>query len=76
MEPLDFDPGIISHIPRTYILCTKSEYADVTRIARKKIEANPQGWTYLEISSSNVPMADKPEKFYQMLRDIVSRTGA
>ena len=72
VETLDFDPKIIRSIPKTYILCTKSEYSAVTSIAKEKIEASPDGWTYLELSSSHVPMADRPEELYQILLNIVS----
>ena len=72
-EALNFDPKSILHIPKTYVLCTKSDYTAVTRIAQKKIEAHPDGWTYIELPSSHVPMADKPEEFYQILLNIVSR---
>lgn len=71
-EPLHFDPKSILHIPKTYVLCTKSDYTAVTRIAQKKIEADPDGWTYIELSSSHVPMADKPEELYRIVLDIVS----
>ena len=67
VEPLDFDPLIIWSIPKTYIFCTKSEYQAVTGIARKKIEASPDGWTFVELSSSHVPMADQPEELYRLL---------
>jgi len=72
VEPLDFDPQIIQSIPKTYIFCTKSEYQAVTGIARKKIEASPDGWTFVELSSSHVPMADQPEELYRLLIGIAS----
>lgn len=72
VEPLDFDPEIIRSIPKTYIFCNKSEYLAVTGIARKKIEASPDGWEFVELSSSHVPMADKPEEYYRLLIGIAS----
>lgn len=74
-ENLDYDREKIALIPKTYILCTKSDYTAVTRIAQKKIDAHPDGWTYLELSSSHVPMADKPDEFYRILLDIISEIG-
>jgi pimeloyl-ACP methyl ester carboxylesterase len=72
VEALDFDPEIIRSIPRTYIYCNKSEYSAVTGIAKKKIEDSPDDWTYLELSSSHVPMADRPEELYRLLLKIAS----
>jgi hypothetical protein len=51
------------------LLCTKSEFKDVTRIAREKIAAAKKEWTYIELPSSHVPMADMPDEFYQLLLD-------
>jgi len=72
VETLDFDPKIIRSIPKTYIRCTKSNYLAVTGIAKKKIEASPDGWTYLELSSSHVPMADQPKELNRLLLKIAS----
>ncbi len=72
VETLDYDPKIIQSVPKTYILCTKSDYLAVTGIAKRKVEACPDGWTYLELSSSHVPMADQPEELYHILIDIAS----
>jgi hypothetical protein len=71
-EILEFDPERICSIPKTYILCTKSEYGMVTRIAKERIDTHRGGWTYLELPSSHVPMADLPDEFYQVLLDIAS----
>jgi hypothetical protein len=60
-------------LPKTYILCTQSEFRDVTRVAKQKITAAKQGWTYLELPSSHVPMADMPDKFYQLLLDAAEK---
>lgn len=73
VEKLQFDPGQIQAIPKTYILCTESEFSDVTGVAKRKIAAAKQGWTYLELPSSHVPMADMPDDLYQMLLDAAER---
>lgn len=70
VEKLQYDAEKIQPLPKTYILCTKSDFIDVTRVAKKKIAAARQGWTYIELPSSHVPMADMPEKFYQLLLDV------
>lgn len=67
VEKLQFDALKIKSLPKTYILCTKSEFAVVTRVAREKIAADEKGWTYIELSASHVPMADMPEEISQIL---------
>jgi pimeloyl-ACP methyl ester carboxylesterase len=67
VEKLQYDAEKIQALPKTYILCTKSDFIDVTHVAKQKIAAAKQGWTYIELPSSHVPMADMPEKFYQLL---------
>lgn len=64
---LQFDPRKIRDLNKTYIRCTESEFAGVTRIVKQKIEADPDGWTYLELPTSHVPMATMPERFYRLL---------
>ncbi len=73
VEKLQFDAAKIQALPKTYILCTKSEFIDVTRVARQKIATAKNGWTYIELPSSHVPMADMPDRFYQLLLDAALR---
>lgn len=72
VEILQFDPEIIRSIPKTYIFCTKSVFAEVTRNARKKIATDPRRWTLVFLPSSHIPMADMPEDLYRLLLDIAS----
>jgi pimeloyl-ACP methyl ester carboxylesterase len=67
VEKLSFDPAALESLPKTYILCTRSEFAAVTRLAKEKIEASPKGWTYVELPCSHVPMAEMTEKLNAML---------
>ncbi len=67
VEKIAFDPARLRALAKTYILCTKSEFAAVTRVAKAKILAAKEGWNYLEIESSHVPMADRPEELYRLL---------
>lgn len=67
VEKLQFDPERLKPLPKTYIFCTASEFAPVTGLAREKISADPEGWTYLELPSSHVPMASRPEKLAKIL---------
>jgi len=72
VERLQFDVQKIKSLPKTFIRCTKSEFAYVTRVAKEKIAADETGWTYLEMASSHVPMADMPDEFYKLMLDIAN----
>ena len=67
VEKLQFDTRKITPLPKTYILCTESEFAVVTKIAKKKIAAHGESWTYVELPTSHVPMATMPERFNRIL---------
>jgi len=73
VEKLQYDAVKNNLLPKTYILCTKSEFALVTRLARQKIATAKKGWTYLELLSSHVPMADLPEAFIPLLLDAAKK---
>jgi len=72
MEKLQFDPEKLKPLPKTYLRCTNSEFKDVTRLAEQKITSEKHGWTYVELPSSHVPMADMPDAFYQLMLDQTS----
>jgi hypothetical protein len=57
-------------LPKTYILCTKSEFVVVTHVARKKIDSTADRWNYIELPAPHAPMADKPKKLAQLLLKI------
>lgn len=67
LEKIRFDPRRLGRLPGSYILCTKSEYAAVTRIARGKVAAQYPGWSYYELPAPHVPMATMPERFNRMI---------
>lgn len=69
-EKLQYDPKRIEGIKKIYIRCTKSEFKDLTLLAKEKVDAAKEGWTYFELPSSHVPMADLPEDFYELLLSI------
>jgi pimeloyl-ACP methyl ester carboxylesterase len=73
VEKLQFDAAKIQALLKTYILCTKSEFVDVTRVAKQKIATAAEGWTYIELPSSHVPMADMPDAFYPLMLDAAKR---
>jgi len=73
VEKLQYDARTIEPLQKTYILCTKSEFAAVTRIAKQKIAAAKEGWTYIELPSSHVPMADMPDGICRLLLDAAEK---
>jgi hypothetical protein len=46
---------------------------DVTIVARQKIATAKKGWTYIELPSSHVPMADMPDEFYRLMLDAAKK---
>jgi pimeloyl-ACP methyl ester carboxylesterase len=73
VEKLQYDAAKIKPLKKTYILCTKSEFKDVTRLAREKIAAAKKEWICIELPSSHVPMADMPDGFYRLLLDAAKK---
>jgi pimeloyl-ACP methyl ester carboxylesterase len=69
-EKIRYDPATIRVLKKTFIRCMKSEFIDVTRISREKIDAAPAGWTCIELPTSHVPMATMPRRFYRILEQI------
>lgn len=70
VEKLYFDPQRIQKLPKTYILCTESNFIDITSFAKKKIALNKKNWTFIEIPSSHVPQASMPEQLVKILFEI------
>jgi pimeloyl-ACP methyl ester carboxylesterase len=66
VEKLQFDVNRINALPKTYVLCTESEFAPLTRTVKKKVDAG-KGWSYLELPTCHVPMATMPERLAQIL---------
>lgn len=73
VEKLQFNARKITPLPKTYILCTESEFAVVTKVARQKVAAQAEGWNYLELPTSHVPMATMPERFYRLMLEVANR---
>jgi len=71
-EKIRYNPATIRRLKKTYIRCTKSEFSAITRLSKEKVDAAPWEWTYLEIPSSHVPMADMP---WQLNRALLSVAG-
>jgi pimeloyl-ACP methyl ester carboxylesterase len=67
VEKPQFDAQKIKMLPKTYIRCTQSDFAVVTSVAKKKIDADKKGWSYFELPSSHVPMAEMPDELAQLL---------
>jgi pimeloyl-ACP methyl ester carboxylesterase len=73
VEKLQFDPKILEPLSKTYILCTESEFALITKVAKQKISTSGKNWTYIELQTSHVPMASMPEQFQQLLLEIAKK---
>lgn len=73
VEKLQYDTRTLERLEKTYILCTKSEFSAVTRLARKKIAAAKNKWTYRELPTSHVPMAEMPDEVAQILLDAAEK---
>jgi pimeloyl-ACP methyl ester carboxylesterase len=73
VEKLQFDEQEIKLLPKTFILCTESEYASVTNVVRQKIAAHRKEWIYFELPSSHVPMASVPEQLSQLLLETAKK---
>ncbi|HOO76755.1 MAG TPA: alpha/beta hydrolase [bacterium] len=67
LEKLRYDPARLRSTAKTYILCTKSDFLPVTRLARSNLAAAGGEWTGIEVPSSHVPMADMPERCNRLL---------
>lgn len=67
MEKLRFNPRRIAVLPKTYIACTESQFAFVTRLARDKIADVGEGWTCRELPTGHLPMATMPERLAELL---------
>lgn len=68
VEALHFDPGRLVAARRTYVLCTQSEFTIVTHVAKAKIDRQPEAWSYIELPTWHVPMADMPDRVAEILR--------
>lgn len=75
VEKLQFDMEQIKSLPKTYILCTNSEFNTVTDVVKRKIDISKEGWTYVELQASHVPMADLPEEFCQLLLETAQKNS-
>jgi pimeloyl-ACP methyl ester carboxylesterase len=73
VERLSFDPAIIIRLPKTYILCTQSDFAVVTRSAKKKIADDTLGWQYLELPTSHAPMATMNDRLVAILLEAAEK---
>ncbi len=70
VEKLQYDQETIKGLKKIYIRCTKSEFIDVSSFTKEKVDASKGGWTYFELPSSHVPMADLPDDFNKLLLSI------
>lgn len=76
VDKLRFDPEKLETIPRFFIRCTKSELADFVRVSLKKIDAEPDSWTVLELPTGHVCQATMPDELARLLIDIAEKEGS
>ena len=71
VQELRFDPAYWASVPKTYVLCTESEFLPVTQVAKERIaDGEAAGsWTYIELPTWHVPMANMPERVAEILLD-------
>lgn len=67
IEKIQFDPQKIKSLSKTYIICTASEFAPITNLAKEKIADNKQQWNFIELPTSHIPMATMPNRVAQLL---------
>ena len=62
IQPLDYDASKLFPIPKSYLLCTQSQFSAVTSVAATRIRAGDLGheWDLRELDSWHVPMANMP----------------
>lgn len=70
VEKIQYNPERIKNLNKIYIRCTKSEFIDLANLVDEKIDISEGKWTYYELPSSHVPMADQPEELYRLLLDL------
>jgi len=71
LEKLQYDPQTIESLPKTFILCTKSNFFSLigAGVAKKRLATEGKDWTYIEMPASHMPMADMPDEFYRLMLD-------
>jgi pimeloyl-ACP methyl ester carboxylesterase len=69
VEQIEFDPAEVRPLRKTYLRCTESDFSMVTRLAQDQIAAGTAGpnWTYTELPSWHVPMANMPDRVSELL---------
>lgn len=67
VEKLQFDAAKVNPVPKTYIRCTRSDFAPVTAVLKPGILADRKHWSYFELPSSHVPMASMPDRLSELL---------
>ena len=72
-EKIQFDPHRLKTIPKSYFLCLESDFIAITELVKKKINANKDEWSYVELPTSHLPMATMPERLCKELVEIGSK---
>jgi pimeloyl-ACP methyl ester carboxylesterase len=64
-DPLDFDPGRVGTLPRTYIDCTSPPVANIAA-SRERARSEP-GWRVVELATGHDPMVSAPNDVARIL---------
>lgn len=69
LEPLNFDEQRLREIPKTYILCTQSEFSMVSKPTYERVVENAQrdNWDYFTLDSDHKCMESHPAELTQIL---------
>jgi len=69
LEPLDYDEEKLRKIPKTYIQCTQSEFAIVSRPTYEKVVENAErdNWDYFTLDSDHKCMDSHPVELADLL---------
>jgi pimeloyl-ACP methyl ester carboxylesterase len=74
-DPLTFNSETIKKIPKAYILCTKSEFGQVSKPMFDKFKKAPknENWATYKINSSHHVMVEHPKELVEILLQIIKR---
>lgn len=72
-DPLFFSVKTLKKIPKVYILCTASEFLNVTRVMAQRVLKAPKDnhWRYVEINAHHSAMEDHPQEVAEILGGVV-----
>jgi pimeloyl-ACP methyl ester carboxylesterase len=64
-DPLDFSPGRVASVPRTFIDCTRPALPTIA-VMRERVRREP-GWRVVELATGHDPMVSAPDELARVL---------